>query len=267
MKNILLLVHDDAGQEARFQAALDLARALDGHVSCLDVAIVPTMVDDYVPAGGASLLLADEQERERSNRARLDVRLQAEDVRYDWSTACGDLLGCLREAAGLADLIILNRQLDALPYPDMRSVAAGLLRTAQKPLLAVPEQARGFDVTSHAIVAWDGSAPSMRALQAAVPLLRHASEITIVEIDNGTLKARATEAAEYLSRHGLKPVVRRLADSGTPIAKVLIEEIRILRAGTVVMGGYGHSPLREAVFGGVTRRMLTESPVPLFLAH
>jgi len=267
MKNILLLVHDDAGQEARFQAALDLARALDGHISCLDVAIVPTMVDDYVPAGGAALLLADEQNRERSNRARLDARLQAEDVRYDWSTACGDLVGCLRDAAGLADLIILNRQLDALPYPDMRSIAAGLLRTAQKPLLAVPEQARGFDVSSHAIVAWDGSAPSMRALQAAVPLLRHAREVTIVEIDNGTLKARATAAAEYLSRHGLKPVVRRLADSGTPIAKVLIEEIRILRAGTVVMGGYGHSPLREAVFGGVTRRMLTESPVPLFLAH
>ena len=62
MKNVLVLMHDDVGQEARFQAALDLTRALDGHLTCLDVAILPVTVDDYAMLGGAALLVADEPE-------------------------------------------------------------------------------------------------------------------------------------------------------------------------------------------------------------
>jgi nucleotide-binding universal stress UspA family protein len=266
MKNVLLLVHDDTGQEARLQAALDLVRALDGHLSCLDVSVVPTMIDDFVPAGGAAMM-ADEERRAQGNHAKLDARLRAEDVRYDWRTASGDLVSCLCEASGLADVIVINRQLDGLPKPDMRAIAGALVRATDKPLIAVPERARSFAVGGHAMVAWDGSAPSMHALQAAVPLLERAGEVTIVAVDNGSIQTRASEAAEYLSRHGVKPVVRRLADTGVAAGAVLLDEIRILEADYVVMGGYGHSPLREAVFGGVTRRMLTESPVPLFLAH
>jgi len=69
MKNILLLVHDDAGQEARFQAALDIGRAVEGHLSCLDVTVIPALVGaDYVGDAGFGTLLDDERERE-GNRA------------------------------------------------------------------------------------------------------------------------------------------------------------------------------------------------------
>ncbi len=267
MKNILLLVHEDSGQEARLQAALDLGRALGGHISCLDVSIVPVMIDDYAATGGAALLLADEEAREQDNRARLDARLRVEDVPYDWTAMTGDLTACVEEASGLADLVVINRRLDDIPYPDMRGTAAAVIRSAGKPVVAVPESARGFDAAGRALVAWDGSKESMDALQAAVPLLRLASDVTLIEIDDGTIEARATEAAEYLSRHGIKPEIRMLAGTGERASAALLEEVRILGAAYVVMGGYGHSPLRETLFGGVTRRMLTDCPVPLFLAH
>ena len=71
MKNVLLLVHDDVGQEARLQVALDLTRALDGHLSCVDVVELYYQNDGMHGGGGTNVLLADEQAREDVNRMRL----------------------------------------------------------------------------------------------------------------------------------------------------------------------------------------------------
>ena len=149
MKNILLLVHDDAGQEARFQAALDIGRALEGHLSCLDVSIVPALVgSDYVGNAGFDLLLAEERDREMANRRTIEGRLTGEDVPWDWTDAAGDLSSCLTRASALADLIVVNRQLDEFPLPDMRTVAGQLVVASGKPILAVPDSLRRFDVDS-----------------------------------------------------------------------------------------------------------------------
>ena len=267
MKNVLLLIHDDPGQEARLQAALDLTRALGGHLSCLDVSILPMVVEDYVPVDGAALILADERERESKNRARTTARLEPEDVPWDWTDVTGDLDQALRDAAGLADIIVINRRLDGSDYPDMRALAGDLLVKGDTPVLAVPEDARCFDAAGHALIAWDGSDEAQNALQAATPLLALAGEVTILEIDDGSLHIPATEAARYLSRHGIEPRIRRAVTTIASADEVLLADIRLLGAAYVVMGGYGHSRLTEALFGGVTRRMLAESPVPLLLAR
>lgn len=267
MKNVLLLIHDDPGQEARLQAALDLTRALGGHLSCLDVSILPMIVEDVIPADGAAVLLADEQERESANRARTEARLANEDVPWDWTDITGDLGQALRDAAALADVIVINRRLEATGYPDMRALAGELLVKGDTPVLAVPEDARGFDAVGHALVAWNGSEQAQNALQAATPLLGLASEVTLLEVDDGSLRTPAAEAARYLSRHGIEPRIRRATTTIADAGEVLLADIRLLGTAYVVMGAYGHSRLAEAIFGGVTRRMLAESPVPLLLAR
>jgi hypothetical protein len=81
MKNILCLVHDDPGQEARFQASLDIVRGVQGHLTCLDVTVPPSNVGvKYVGVAGGGMLLADEIRREDVNRVRLEARLKVEDV-------------------------------------------------------------------------------------------------------------------------------------------------------------------------------------------
>lgn len=267
MKNILLLIHDDAGQEARLQAALDLTRAVDGHLMCVDVAIVPVMVDDYVPNGGAALLLADERERESANRRTVEARLAKEGVSYEWQDITGDVADALCRAATLADAIVINLPLSGIGFPDMRALAGDLLKSSETPVLAVPESARGFAAAGRAMVAWDGSRAAQEALQAAVPLLQLSENVTIVEIDDGSVKVPAEEAAKYLSRHGVEPVIRRVPTTVERTSDMLLAEAAGLRAAYIVMGGYGHSRIVEALFGGVTRRMLGECPIPLFLAH
>lgn len=267
MKNILLLVHDDDGQEARLQAALDVVRAVEGHLSCLDVTILPMLVTDYYSGAGEGMLLADERARESANKARLEERLRHEDVPWDWVDTCGPLTSCVTEAAGLADLIVVNRKLESFPLPDMLNVAAGIIVGARKPILAVPEASRGITFAGHVLVAWDGSPSATAAMQAAVPLLKLAEKVTLIEFEDGSAGMPAEEAASYLSREDIHAVVRREHLDGHPVADRLCAESRNHRYAYIVMGGFGHSRLREAMFGGVTRRMLSESPVPLLLVH
>jgi len=267
MKNVLVLLHDDVGQEARLQTALDLTRALEGHLTCLDVAILPALVGDpYCPDGGA-ILLQEERAREDVNRTHIRERLDHEDVSWDLIQVTGDLSTCLRDAAGLADLIVVNRKLDEFPYPNMGELVGELVVKSGKPVIAVPDDIRSFNATGRAIVAWNGSAASMAALHAATPLLKLSESVIIIEIDDGSLQTPAREAAAYLSRHDVHALIRLEKSHGRASADILMSEVRDRSAEYLVMGGYGHRRFVEALFGGVTRTLLEKSPVPLFLAH
>lgn len=267
MKNVLVLMHDDAGQEARFQCALDLTRAIDGHLTCLDVSMLPVAIDDYGVFGGTATLIADEQAAERRNRARMEPRLGDEEVGYTWIDVTGDLASSLRDAAAISDVLVLNRQLAGTTYPDMFGLAGEVVVKSGKPVLAVPESARRFDAFGHAMVAWDGSRESEAALRAAVPLLQLAERVTILEIHDGSINLPAFEAAEYLSRHGIKATILQRSSAVDSPSTVILNELTESAASYLVMGGFGHSRMVEAMIGGVTRRMLRECPVPLFLAH
>lgn len=267
MKNILLLVHDDAGQEARFQAALDIGRAVEGHLSCLDVTVIPALVGaDYVGDAGFGTLLDDEREREAANRTKIEARLAHEDLPWDWADATGQIAHCLENACALADLIVVNRQLDAFPLPDMRTVAGELVLHCHAPVLAVPDTLKRFDLDS-ALVAWDGSHASAAALRAAVPLLRLTRQVTIVEVGSRASEWPAEDAATYLSRYDIRAGIERLESRDRPVAEVLLDKAAGGAFGYVVMGGFGHRRFVETLLGGVTRTMLAKSPIPVFLAH
>lgn len=265
MKTVLLLVHDDPGQEARYQAALDVVRAIEGHLTCLDVAVLPELVTDGY--GAAGLLLDDERRREAANRETLERRLAVEALPWDWIDATGDIAMCLEARARLADLVVVNRHLDSCPVPDMRSIAGEVVLKTGKPLLAVPENSRGIRLGGHAMIAWDGSEEASAALRTAVPLLRLAQRVTIVEIADGSVAVSAEVAAAYLSRHDIHVAVHPKQPSGSNTGREILTLVKLMGPDYLVMGGFGHSRVREALFGGVSRTMLSESPVPLFLAH
>lgn len=267
MKNVLLLVHEDAGQEARLQAALDLTRALDGHLQCLDVSLMPVLASAPYDGVGQALLLEDERTREDDNKIRLKARLAHEDVRWDWSDATGSFAGCIRDEAAFADLIVLNRKLDSFPYPDMRGAATEIVIKAGKPIVAVPDEVRNFPVMGRALVAWDGSTKATAALRAAVPLLQLAGSVVILEIEDGSVVTPAEEAATYLARYDIHARVVRDFAVANPTCDILLLGVEIQRADYVVMGAYSHMQATEAIFGGCSRTMLTKSPVPVFLAH
>jgi len=266
VKTILLLVHDDEGQEARLQAALDLTRDVAGHLACLDVTLPPVYGGNRYGGLGASIMLADETEKERINRAEIRARLAQEDVAWSWADAVGDVARAVVEAATLADIIVLNPTLSDHGDPDMRNIVGSVLIDTGKPILAVPVAARGFRAGGRALIAWDGRQSAASTMRACVPLLALSSAVHIVTVGKAIRGTAAADAAVYLSRHNIHASARVLEDNGGGAEAVIEEEARLWRADYIVMGAYGHGRLRET-FGGVTKRMLTHSVLPLILGH
>ncbi len=267
MKNILLLVHDDDGQEPRLQAALDATRALGGHLTCLHVTEFGLGTADPYGMSGAVMILEAEKENEAKNRLAVEKRLALEDVPWDWLEVTGAFEPAMKEAADLADLVVVNAEVPGLVHPQLTTLAEQLVMKAGKPVLAVGDD-RGFRPAEPALVAWDGSDPAAAALRAAVPLLALSDSVTICEINCGDDEGNAESAAEYLSRHSISAeiVQKRVPDSDF-VEPLLLSKLSSGRFGWAVMGAFSKSRLRERLFGGTTMRMLKEAPVPLLLAH
>jgi nucleotide-binding universal stress UspA family protein len=262
MKNILLLVHSDDGQESRLQCALDVVRAVDGHLTCLDVVSPPVVVAEFDAGYTQGVLAEDAVAAERELRAALEPRLQREGVPYSWIETTGDIRECIFDQAGLSDLVVVGAHPDKgeFTHGDIAADIAGKIGTA---ILAVPHAAKSIVLFGTAVVAWDGSEAADAALRAAMPLLAQAKETIIVTV--GAVDGDPKEAAQYCSRHGIEPEIHEAPAIGWA-SEVLLDRSEVFGAGYVVMGAFGHSRVREAIFGGVTRAMLSRSKRPLLLA-
>lgn len=261
MKNILLLVHDDAGQEARLQAALDLTRAVGGHLVCLDVVALPALAGDPYAVSGTAVLLESEREQESGNRDRLRQRLAHEDVSWSLEAVMGDISGCLTQAAAMADIVVVDRGTE----DEVWGLAGDIIVKSGKPVMVVGAGDHHFNPCGCAIVAWNGSSASVAALQAATPLLQLSGSVILLEIEDGSVETPARDAAAYLSRHGVHALIRFEKPRGRKVSDILLEEVHDRGADCLVMGGFGHSRLSETLFGGVTRTLLAQCPVPIVL--
>ena len=271
MTSILLHIHDDNGMESRLQAACDIARAMDAHIQCVQVTAMPSLMaaEGYGGTSMAPAVMAELHDIDARMRVRMEERLQREGVSWNWRQVDGDIVHGLLSASTLCDLLIVT--LPAGPRREMSDplhIAAHLALGGRTPVLAVPQAARGMFVPGRAVVAWDGSQEASAALHLSVPMLKKAEEVHVVTVEEaGKYPFPATDAPEYLCRHGIKTQFHTWPQDGRTVEATLKAAIGVLKPDWMVMGAFGHSRLRELVFGGVTRTMLREVHVPLLLAH
>jgi nucleotide-binding universal stress UspA family protein len=146
---------------------------------------------------------------------------------------------------------------------------AELVMSAGRPMLIVGEGVDILDLRS-VLVGWKDTREARRAVVDALPLLKHADHVTIVEIaDDEELteaKARTDDVANWLARHGVPATARADISVGTN-ATQLSRIARDVSANLLVAGAYGHTRLREWVLGGVTRDLLFRPSHCSFVAH
>jgi nucleotide-binding universal stress UspA family protein len=139
-----------------------------------------------------------------------------------------------------------------------------------RPLLIVPYiQQEGLKL-DHVTVCWDGSRNAARALADAMPFLSRAKEIEIVVVaaDGGRHDEMPfADIGAHLARHGLKVKLQRIVAGDLDVTNTILSHAADAGSDLIVMGGYGHSRLREFVLGGVTRGILGSMTVPTLMAH
>lgn len=260
MRSILVFADRARPHAGALETGLALARMTQGHLSVVvDTPVARFMAMD---AMGGSYLAADAI-REALNRddafaGELAERLGRDDVPFDVLRCEDEPVDALTEAARLADVIVVPRDCEFVGQ---------LAVTARAPVLAVPDTEVLAMPAESICVAWDGGYESAAAIRAAVPMLARATAVHVLAVHEKSAGFPATDAVRYLSRHGVSAELHELGRTGS-VEETLAMALARLQGDLLVMGAYGHSRMREYLFGGVTRYFLNSKSAPaLLLAH
>jgi len=143
---------------------------------------------------------------------------------------------------------------------------------AGRPLLVLPRRNDHVLDLSRVVVGWNGGREAARSVFDAIPLLKDAQAVDIVCVDpkneeRVTPEEPGRRIVATLQRHGVKAEARTMESGGESAGKALLKRAQEINAGLLVMGAYGHSRLREFVFGGATRHVLDDMTRPVLMSH
>ena len=276
IKDIVVNLSVREGGKSTGDYAVSIASALEAHI-----AGVAFVYDPNVPASSGTAYISVEAIEavrrdheiaakvaiERFVKATSRAGVSAEPLtlttRFDET---GDQFGCI---ARCFDLAIVGQ---AKPEPSAaeEKIAESALFGSGRPVIFVPYIQKAPLKLDRVMVCWDGSRPAVRAIADAMPLLERAGNVEVVIVANERGKREEIDGADmgqHLARHGLNVEVQRITRDDTDVADTLLSHAADAGTDFIVMGGYGHSRLREFVFGGVTRSMLRSMTVPVLMSH
>lgn len=278
LKDLLVHIDDRPSSDKRLDAAVALALACDAHLAglllvaepyvpaAIGVAIPSAILDEQRDAAMQRGQEALERAGKRAEQAGCRLELRRELVMAD------DFGTAFARHARHADLSIVGQADPAEGDVDTELVVEASFLESGRPSLIVPYIGARQLPPKRILVAWDGSREAARAVGDAMPLLRKADEVLVLVVDPAKLKGRIGEQpgadlGEHLARHGVKVEVRTAASGGQAIGDIIIGQASDAGTDLVVMGGYGHSRLRELVLGGATQSLLDHMPIPVLMAH
>ena len=276
-KTILTATGPEIGWQGDLKLAVDLCQQAEAHLSVLVMALAAPP-----PIGEYAVVVSDGWMQERqADQRRLKARTEEISAFVAANPVSGDVVSDYAEV-GWADEMVGRRARYAdltLAGPELlasetlrQKVVEGALFWSGKPLLLVPEGVRPTLDPKRVLVAWDTRIEATRAVREALELLAAADEVRLAIVDpiegeRSHGEEPGADVATFLARHGVKVTVDRLPSENHSVADVLRRHAVDTDAGMLVMGAYGHSRLRERIFGGVTRSMLENPPLPVFLAR
>ena len=184
----------------------------------------------------------------------------------EWRMETGDEPAWLGERGRTADLLVVGRAREGEPVA--MNVLEACLMTSGRPVLIVPDRAPNR-LSGTVAIAWKNRPEAARAVAAAQPFVEIADRLAILSVDEGvdTDEQSCERLRSALSWHNPRTTLRRLKRDERPAVETLLAAAGELAADVLVMGGYGHSRMREVIFGGFTRRVLAGADLPILMAH
>ncbi len=287
-KYILVPATGASTDEAVFHTALAIARPSVARLGFLHVrhdmqhTVLSVAGGDLGGSGYGGVIdsVQDEVEARQSRAhaavaalcAREQVKLEGTPVAgapsAEWIVEAGDEPQCLVAHGRTADLTVLGRARDG------EKVALRLLETvlleSGRPLLIAPEVVRA-SIGRHVAIAWKDSAEAARAVAAALPLLALAETVTVLAVQESSDTNSDSDSSKRLRNvlrwHNPATTLRVVPRTNHDPVEALLSVAAADGADLLVMGGYSHCRMREAMFGGFTRRVVLAAVLPVLMAH
>src|SRR6516164_3363832 len=273
MSYAVLMVHVGAGRidARRIRLAVDLAGRF--HAQLIGIAgrsYLPPFLAEK-PAVGAE---RNDGERKEMMDILADIgkkfHAAAKHVEHvEWRGIPADANSIVAREARAADLVIIGRKQDARDLYYSLDPGITILR-AGRPVLLVPDEIDSLEAR-RIVVAWKDTRETRLAVRDALPFLNRAKEVMIVTVcEHGSevqAKKNIDDVESYLLRHKVIVGAKVFLHTTQSIAAELLRVAKDERADLIVAGGYGHSRLGEWALGGVTRELLSESPLCCLFSH
>jgi nucleotide-binding universal stress UspA family protein len=268
--NLGLGTHDPAGDYA-----ISVADAFRAHV--LGVAfsyepVIPGMVMGGIPPEFIESQRIESDKRARNAVARFEQAAKRADISAETRIISASISGAADQFGRIArrfDLVVVGQPEGDKAMPD-EVVDEGVLFESGRPVIFVPFIQKAGLKLDRVMVCWDGSRAATRAIADSIPLLQKAKVVEIVLVTSKGFKADeapGADLAKHLARHGLDVMLKRITSPEIDVASTVLSYAADTGADMIVMGGYGHSRLREFVLGGVTRSILETMTVPALMSH
>ncbi|MFT6105667.1 MAG: nucleotide-binding universal stress UspA family protein [Paracoccaceae bacterium] len=203
-----------------------------------------------------------------------EQHLKGADARWEVRTLVVQPSGLSQAASSatqLADLTVLPRPYGNTAEWECEAIAEAALFNGPNPVLFTNDSDSSQIGVGPVILGWNESAEALGAVRGALPFLKTASIVYITIVAPSVHSQERSDPggrlARMLTRHGVKVEVSILAQTLPRASDELLRHAREKGAGLIVVGAYSHSRLREAIFGGATRSLLTKSDIPLLMAH
>jgi nucleotide-binding universal stress UspA family protein len=284
VKHILAPVSGDHESQHVFMSALNLAEELDAHVTATNIPIpasayvIPEMAVSLAAYGGLQKTFDDVNVR-RAARARQDFDRAVAVTKTaivdtpvcarastTWIDAARLPNGAVETLGRCADLVAVALPGDDSSFAEMEIFEDAIFGAACSALV-VPNGIHRIARDNFA-VAWNGSTEAVAAVKCMLSLAKPDAKITVIQVgDLRRGRIPAETLMDYLGWHCLAPTLRKVADQPHATTEVLIQEAKAASADLLVVGAYSRSRTREMLWGGVTRRLLTGSDLPLLMAH
>jgi nucleotide-binding universal stress UspA family protein len=275
IKDLVVNLTVGNGRDAAAQFAISIAARFEAHIAgvafAYDPVITPTVLDGlsatWVDAQRAENRAAAQEAVDRFEAAARREGLSAEHRIVEANLGVAATL--FGRIARCFDLAVVGQTDPERVLPDDLLIEAVLFESG-RPAVVVPYIQREALKLSHVLVCWDGSHNAARAIADSLPFLIRAKKVQIVTVASSEDKADelpGTDLGEHLVRHGLNVEVKPLVAAHIDISNAILSYAADCGADFIVMGGYGHSRLREFVLGGATRGILQSMTVPVLMAH
>ncbi len=275
-KTILCVTGVDDGDDALAEA-IQLCENTNTHLSVMVIGIMPP------PATHHYGIMVDPgwAEQNATGNARVAERVKAVEKQLQQESISADVCADYCEIARIdsvvgmraqfTDVTLIGANMSNLGSLRDQSIYGALFNSAKPIVLSSPRGLQSF-YAKRIMIAWDTGLQVSRAISHALWFMKNADAVQIVMVDPVALSypnvgEPGADLAQYLTRHGLNIDIEQLASGGRSVDDVLKQHAIDMSADLIVMGAFGHSRLRQLVFGGTTSVFLSNIEVPVLMAH
>lgn len=282
IKTILAAVSGGSASPGAIELACHMAERFNAHVegfhvlldpqqflmaTGFDSSATPQLLDDLIEESRAKAAKTKEDFVRAAARHGLPILQDGRTARSaSWREEPGYAPSSVAGRGRFFDLIVLGRSDRIVDQPYSDTVERTLLSAGRAVLLA---PAKAPDWLGETIaIGWDGTASAVHAVASALDLLAAARKVVVITVGKTNETADGAAMADYLAWHGIAATPRPVVPTDHGVAgEMLLATARAEGADLLVMGGYGHAPWRESLFGGTTRQIIGTSLMSVLLAH